>query len=86
MAFDDELKFEKALVDLLRTQCGWEKEVIKYPTEEELIKNWANILFENNKEPYVLNNCPLTESEMYQVITQVNSLKTPVALNGFING
>lgn len=86
MAFDDEQEFEKALVDLLRTQCGWEKEVIKYPTEEDLIKNWANILFENNKEQYVLNNCPLTESEMYQVLTQVNSLKTPVALNEFING
>lgn len=86
MAFDDEQKFEKALVELLSSQCGWEKEVIKYPTEEDLIKNWANILFENNKEPYVLNNCPLTKSEMYQVITQVNALRTPVALNGFING
>lgn len=86
MGFDDELKFEKAVVDLLRTQCGWETEVIKYPTEEDLIKNWANILFENNKEQYVLNNCPLTESEMYQILTQVNTLKTPVALNEFING
>lgn len=86
MAFDDELKFEEALVNLLRTQCGWEKEVIKYPTEEELIQNWANILYENNKEKYVLNNCPLTESEMYQIITQINTLKTPVALNKFING
>ena len=36
MAFDDELKFETALVDLLRTECGWEKEIIKYPTEEDL--------------------------------------------------
>ena len=86
MAFDDELKFEKALVNLLRTECGWEKEIIKYPTEEDLIKNWANILFENNKEKYILNNCPLTESEMYQIITQVNALKNPVALNKFING
>lgn len=86
MAFDDELKFEEALVELLIKQCGWEKEVIKYPTEKELIKNWANILFENNKEKYVLNNCPLTESEMYQVLTQVNTLKTPIALNDFING
>jgi len=86
MPFDDELLFEKAIVNLLRTECGWEKDVIKYPTEEDLIKNWANILFENNKEKYVLNNCPLTESEMYQIITQVNALKNPVALNEFING
>lgn len=86
MAFDDELKFENALIELLRTECGWEKEIIKYPSEEDLIKNWANILFENNKEKYILNNCPLTESEMYQIITQVNALKNPVALNKFING
>ena len=86
MAFDDELEFEKSLVELLRTECGWEKEIIKYPTEEALIKNWANILFENNKEKYILNNCPLTESEMYQIIAQVNALKNPVALNKFING
>ena len=84
--FNDELEFEKNLVDLLRNDCGWETEVIKNPTEEDLIKNWAEILFNNNKEKDILNNCPLTENEMYQIITQVTSLKTPLALNGFING
>jgi len=86
MTFKDERKFEKALVDVLRTKYGWKAEILSYPTEEDLIKNWANILFENNKEKYILNNCPLTESEMHQVMTQVNALKTPVALNAFING
>ncbi len=86
MMFNDELEFEKNLVDLLRNDCGWETEVIKNPTEEDLIKNWAEILFNNNKEKDILNNCPLTENEMYQIITQVTSLKTPLALNGFING
>lgn len=86
MAFDDELKFESALVSLLINNCGWEKEVIKNPTEEDLIKNWAQILFDNNKEKDILNNCPLTDGEIAQILTQVNTLKTPVALNGFING
>lgn len=47
--FDDELKFEAAFVELLK-ECGWEKEVIKNPTEDDLIDNWAKILFDNNRE------------------------------------
>ena len=47
MAFDDELKFEKELINLL-FEKGWEREVIKYPTEEDLLQNWADILFKNN--------------------------------------
>ena len=47
MAFNDELLFEKALIDLL-TNNGWEKEILKNKTEEDLIDNWAKILFENN--------------------------------------
>ena len=86
MPFTDELQFETALVKLLTTSCGWEKNVIKNPTEEDLIKNWASILFDNNKEKDVLNNCPLTDGEMNQILVQVSNLKTPLALNNFING
>ena len=46
MAFDDELKFESELINLL-FEKGWEREVIKYPSEEDLIQNWADILFKN---------------------------------------
>ncbi len=86
MPYSDELLFEKDLVKYLYENCGWEKEVIKYPTEEDLIKNWANILFENNRGVDKLNNVPLTESEMRQVINEVINKKTPYRLNGFING
>lgn len=86
MPFDDELKFEAALVNLLRKNCGWEETVLKNPTEEDLIKNWANILFDTNKDKDTLNGFPLTDSEMNQILTQVNLLKTPLALNNFING
>lgn len=86
MPYSSELLFEKDLVKYLYTNCGWEKEVIKNPTEEDLIKNWANILYENNKDVDHLNGYPLTDSEMRQVITQIETLKTPYKLNSFING
>ena len=44
-----ELEFEEALIKVLKTK-GWEEEVIKNPTEKDLIQNWANILFENNRQ------------------------------------
>lgn len=86
MAFDDELQFEAALISLLTTKYGWEPEVLRYKTEEDLIENWANILYENNRDVDRLNDVPLTKSEMQQIIEQINRLRTPLKLNGFING
>ena len=85
MTFDDERKFEDAVIEQLK-EYGWEKEVIEYPTEEDLIRNWADILFANNRQQDVLNDCPLTDGEMQQIIEQVIALRTPVRLNDFING
>lgn len=85
MTFDDELEFEKNVIDLL-TENGWEKNVLKNKTEKDLIENWANILFENNNIRDRLNDCKLTEGEMWQIIDQINQLRTPLKLNGFING
>ena len=85
MTFDDELEFEKNVIDLLTENC-WEKNVLKNKTEKDLIENWANILFENNNIRDRLNDCKLTEGEMWQIIDQINQLRTPLKLNGFING
>lgn len=85
MIFNKESDFENALIKVLGEK-GWEKEVIKYPTEKDLIKNWANILFENNRSIDRLNDYPLTDGEMQQIIEQITSLKTPLKINGFING
>lgn len=85
MAFRTEAEFEKALIDILSNK-GWEKDVIKNPTEKDLIDNWAKILFNNNRSIDRLNNYPLTDSEMQQIIEQIEFLKTPLKLNGFING
>ncbi len=85
MTFTTEAEFEKAFIEIL-TQKGWEKEVLKYPTEEYLLKNWANILFENNRGKDRLNDYPLTDGEMQQILAQIITLKTPLKLNAFING
>lgn len=83
--FTTESAFENAFIELL-TQKGWESAIIKYPTEEILLKNWANILFENNRDKDRLNDFPLTEGEMQQIVEQIITLKTPLKLNAFING
>lgn len=85
MAFETEAAFEKALIEEL-TQKGWEETVLKNPTEEALLQNWADILFANNKGIDRLNGAPLTPSEMQQIIEKIIELKTPLKLNGFING
>ena len=85
MIFKKEKDFEDALVNLLFDK-GWENKVIEYPTEEDLIQNWADILFQNNKEKDRLNDCPLTDTEMNQIMAKVAQYETPINLNGFING
>lgn len=85
MVFNKELDFEKALIKVLCTK-GWESDIIKNPTEEDLVKNWANILFENNRNINRLGDYPLTRTEMNQIIDQIINLRTPLQLNSFING
>lgn len=85
MSFNNELAFESALINLL-FEKGWEKTVLKNKTEKELLQNWADILFENNRGIDRLNDYPLTETEMQQIIEQITTLRTPLKLNGFING
>lgn len=85
MTFTKESVFEEALIAAL-SKKGWENEVIKNPTEEDLLDNWANILFDNNRGIDRLNDTPLTNGEMQQIVEQINALRTPLKLNGFING
>lgn len=83
--FSKEADFEDSLIAALQNN-GWEHEVLKYPTEQDLIDNWAQILFENNRSIDRLNDQPLIKEEMDELIDQIASLRTPLALNGFING
>ena len=84
MIFSKEADFEEALIKVL-VEHGWENTILKNPTEDDLLRNWANILYENNRGIDRLNDYPLTDSEMKQVLDQVISLRTPLKLSGFIN-
>ena len=85
MTFTKEADFEEALIKILYDK-GWEKTVLKHPTEQDLIDNWAKILFDNNRDIDRLDDYPLTDGEMQQIIEQINNLRTPLKLNSFING
>lgn len=85
MTFAKEIDFEEAFIDIL-SKKGWEREVLNYPTEKDLLKNWARILFDNNRGIDRLNEYPLTDGEMQQILEQITNLRTPLKLNGFING
>ena len=91
MIFEKEAVFEAAVIKRLGN-AGWvnhatgQPEVLKYKTEKDLIQNWADILFENNNSIDRLNDAPLTDGEMQQIMEQIKNLRTPVKLNGFING
>ncbi|WP_286850069.1 hypothetical protein, partial [Proteiniphilum sp. UBA5480] len=69
MIYTSEAEFERALIQEL-TKYGWEKEVLKRPSEKDLLDNWANILFENNRDIDKLNDTRLTDGEMDQIIEQ----------------
>ena len=85
LPINHELDFEKALANQL-TQHGWEPAILMNPTEQQLIENWASIIYNNNREESRLGNFPLTDTEMQQVITQVNKCKNPYERNKLING
>lgn len=85
MGFDDELLFEQALIKEL-TRNGWSDRILEYPSEDDLIDNWADILFANNRGIDRLNDQPLTKRETDQLLEQIRELGTPLALNSFING
>ena len=81
-----EADFEKDVVAKLNA-CGWKGGsnypfVLKYPTEAELIQNWANIIFEHNRKE--LNNIPLNQDEIDKLLLKIRG-KTPCEINRIIN-
>ena len=85
ISFDKEPEFEDALTHLL-TAHGWEEKMLMYPTEEDLIENWRNIIYENNCQIDRLDKYPLTATEMQQIIQQVQACGSPFKVNRLING
>ncbi len=83
--FTKELDFERALADQLK-EHGWEPQVMMNPTEDDLTRNWAAIIFNNNRDINRLGDFPLTDTEMAQVMSAVNECRNPYECNKFING
>ncbi len=93
MKFNKESDFEGAFVQSL-IEHGWHSEglnqiglepILNYPTEQELIDNWRKILFLNNRQQDCLNEQPLTDSEMQQILDKVYCISSPFQANKFIN-
>ena len=85
MPFRSEKEFEDALVaKLTQLENQWSRNILEYKTEQELIDNWARILFSNNNTKDTLNDCPLTSAEMDQIISQING-ESPFAINRRLN-
>ena len=81
-----EADFERDVVAKLNA-CGWTGGtnypfVLKYPTESELIQNWANIIFEHNRKE--LNNVPLNQDEVDKLLLKIRG-KSPCEINRIIN-
>jgi len=85
MPYAKESDFEKDVIALLK-DVGWEKDVLKWKSEKDLLSNWKDILFQNNRGIDRLNDYPLTDTEMGQIMEQIRALRTPLNLNTFING
>ena len=85
MIFDSESVFEDNVITVLK-QHGWKDGVLRYPTEQDLLDNWKGILYRNNNDIDRLGKYPLTDGEMAQIIEQIETLRTPLALNSFVNG
>ena len=82
--FASEQEFEDVLVAVLERDYGWKNGTLNHPSEQDLLDNWAQILFENNRGIDRLNGQPLTDGEMAQIIEQIVELRTPMRLNGFM--
>lgn len=84
MSFTKEKDFQNALTELLTTKKGWLDGVLKYPSQNDLIANWKNVLEHINQNK--LNGRTISDNEMDKILNQLRDLKTPNDINKFING
>ena len=87
MVFDKEASFEEAVITVLK-QHGWDDAGGRASLSHRAGPNrqLGEDSVPEQRDIDRLNGYPLTQGEMAQVIEQIETLKTPLALNGFING
>lgn len=84
--YASEADFEDAVIEALTLRHGWSKQVLEYPTPDDLVDNWAEIIFKNNGESRRLNGVRLSEGEKAQLVEQIASLQTPADVHRFLQG
>lgn len=85
MPFEYEKDFEEVLIKkLTELENQWSREILEYKTEQELIENWAEIIFKNNNTSEKLNGQRLTSTEMKQIISTIDDA-TPFNINRILN-
>ena len=84
MAFNSEKEFQTALVKLLKEKKGWQDGVLEYPSADDLMRNWKNVLEKINQDR--LSGRKISDNEMDKILNQLRELKTPNEINKFING
>lgn len=82
---NQELTFEKELTNFLKRH-GWEDEILLNPSEEQLLENWAHIIYNNNRDQDRLGNFPLTKSEMAQIVRRFEYAGNPYERNKLLTG
>lgn len=84
--FSSEAAFEDAVIEALTQRHGWSKQVLNYPTVENLVDNWAQVIFKNNSGSRRLNGVPLSAGEKRQLVETVSTLSTPADVQRFLQG
>lgn len=84
--FGSESAFENAVIRNMVEKYRWQ-EILKNPTEVELIRNWARIVFENNNTRDSLDGVPLSQDEVQDLINQITStLNNPADVQRWLQG
>lgn len=80
-----EAQFEEAVIkSLTNPKNGWTyRQDLSYKTEDALLENWRNVLFDRNRDR--LKNTPLTDDEFEQIKTQVFNIRTPIEAHRFLS-
>lgn len=84
--FASEAAFEDAVIQNLTELHGWSRNVLNYPTQQDLVNNWADIIFENNNSLERLNNVPLSDSETQTLVQEIGLRSKPVEVHRLLQG
>lgn len=84
--FVSEAAFEDAVVHNLTRLHGWSKAVLNSPTEQDLIENWAEIIFKNNNTLERLNGVPLSKSEIETLVQAIAQRINPTDMHRLLQG